>query len=294
MQRREFIALLAMAAAARRAPAAGPAPAPLRQGVTWQVFGDLPLEDCCRMATKLGVQGFDFIGNPADWQTVRRHGMTMTMYRLDFGGGISKGRSPTGPPGWNAIGRKEAQGEYLAALRDGIRLAAREGFPNVFVAAGTRVGLTNSEGADNAVAFLDAVKGLAEELGVTVCMELLNSKGLQAPKDSLFDHAEWGFDVCRRVGSPRVKVLYDIWHAQLMEGNIVATIRQNIGLIGHIHAGSVPDRNELFRNDELDYRTIASVIAGLGYSGYITHEWSPSAGSDVEDDLRRSVALLRG
>jgi hydroxypyruvate isomerase len=264
----------------------------LKQGVTRQVFGNRSLDDCCKIAASFGVRGFDFICDPKDWPLLRRYGITMSMYRLDYGGGISVGRTPPGPPGWNSIGMKEAWGEHLTAMLTAIDVAAREGFPNVIVLAGSREHISYEEGADNAVAFLNAVKAKAEARGVTLCMELLNSKGIMAPPQSLFDHATWGFDVVRRVNSPRVKVLYDIWHAQLMDGDIVSTIRKNIDWIGHFHTGGVPDRHELFRSDELDYRFIARSIADLGFQGYVTHEWSPSTESQAEQDLRRSMELM--
>ena len=295
MKRRTFMAATLACMASGSVFPAGSAAAGtgrLKQGVTRQVFGDLALEDCCRLATDLGIRGFDFIGDPRDWPTLRRFGMTMSMYRLDYGGGISAGRSPEGPPGWNAIGMKEAQGEHLKAMLEAIDIAAREGFPNIIVLAGSRNHVGYEEGADNAVAFLQAVRAKAEDKGITLCMELLNSKGIMAPPQSLFDHAAWGFDVVRRVNSPRVKVLYDIWHAQLMDGDIVNTIRKNIGLIGHIHTGGVPDRNELFRNDELDYRYIAQNIADLGFTGFVTHEWSPARDSEAAEDLRKTVELM--
>jgi hydroxypyruvate isomerase len=296
MKKRTFIAASAALLATRAGwslDAVAPKSARFRQGVTRQVFGELSLDDCCRLAASLGVKGFDFICDPVDWPTLKRHGLTMSMYRLDYGGGISKGRTPEGPPGWNSIGQRTAMGEHLKSMLEAIDIAAREGFPNIIALAGSREGFGYEEGADNAVAFFNAVKQKAEARGVTLCMELLNSKGIQAPPHSLFDHAAWGFEVARRVNSPRVKILYDIWHAQLMDGDIVRTIRDNIDWIGHFHTGGVPDRHELFRKDELDYRTIAETIAAAGFEGFVTHEWSPSAQSDVAEDLKRSVELLR-
>ena len=263
-----------------------------KQGVTRQVFGSRSLEECCKLASSLKIHGFDFIGESKDWPILRRYGLTMSMYRVDYGGGISIGRSPPGPPGWHAIGMKEAQGEYRSAMLEGIDVAAREGFPNIIVLAGSKEHMSYQEGQENAVSFLNSIKSRAEERGITICMELLNSKGIMAPPQSLFDHASWGFDVVRRVNSPRVKVLYDIWHAQLMDGDISNTIRNNIGLIGHFHTGGVPDRHELFRNNELDYRFIAQTIADLGFEGFVTHEWSPSKQSEVEEDLKRTVELM--
>jgi hydroxypyruvate isomerase len=264
----------------------------LRQGVARSVFGDMPLDSCCRIARSLGIQGFDFIGDPHDWATLRRYGLTMSMLRADFGGGISLGRSPQGPAGWNAIGLAEAQSEYLRAIHDMIDLAAREHFPNVLVLAGSREHVSYEQGADHAEEFLNQIKKHAEDREVTICMENLNSKGRAAPPLSLFDHVSWGVDVVRRVNSPRVKVLYDIWHAQLMDGDIVESLRSNIEWIGHVHTGSVPDRHELPFDDELDYRTIGAALRELGFQGFVTHEWSPSPGSNVVNDLKRSVALM--
>jgi hydroxypyruvate isomerase len=190
------------------------------------------------------------------------------------------------------MGLKEGQGEYLNAVLAAIDAAGAQGFPNVIVTAGTRDRVTSGVGTDNTVDFLNKAKARAEEKGVTLCMEILNSMGIAAPKNSLFDHAPWGWEVCRRVNSRSVKVLYDIWHAQLMDGNIAETIRDNIQWIGHIHTGGVPGRHEIFRNDELDYRFLAQVIAGAGFGGFVTHEWNPSPGSDVADDLRRSVQTM--
>jgi hydroxypyruvate isomerase len=295
MRRRSFLAAAVSLAATRAAVGlelTPPKTGRLKQGVTRQIFADRSLEDACRLASSLGVRGFDFICAPQDWPVLKRHGMTMSMYRLDYGGGISAGRSPAGPPGWNSIGMKEAQGEHLREMLAAIDIAAREGFPNIIVLAGSKQHMSYEEGADNAVTFLNAVKAKAEAKGVTLCMELLNSKGIMAPPQSLFDHAAWGFDVVRRVNSPRVKVLYDIWHAQLMDGDITGTIRRNIELIGHFHTGGVPGRNELFRNDELDYRFIAQNIADLGFKGFVTHEWSPVKASEADEDLRRSVELM--
>ena len=295
MNRRHLLALcgsmLTSAALPRVADAAGLRT--LRQGVARSVFGDMPLDACCRLARSLGIEGFDFIGDPRDWRTVQRHGLTVSMLRADFGGGISIGRSPAGPPGWHEIGTIDAQGDYRRAMHALIDTAAQQRFPNVIVLAGTRKQVSYEEGADNAVAFLNQIKSHAEDREVTVCMENLNSLGRMAPLLSLFDHAAWGFDVVRRVNSPRVKILYDIWHAQLMEGNILETLRANIDWIGHIHTGSVPDRHELYVHDELDYRTIAQELLKLDYRGFVTHEWSPSPGADVGRALKQSVALLK-
>lgn len=266
----------------------------IKHGATRQVFGaNRPLEECFRLGAELGIKGFDFIANPVDFPLLRKYGLTGSMYRVSYGGGISGGRPPDGPPGWEAIGMKEAMGGYLTALHEGIDVAAANGFPNIILMAGARsASLSYEQGADNAVAFCNAVKTHAEDKGVTLCIEYLNSKGLQSPVNSMFDRMSWGVDVVKRVGSPRVKILYDIYHAQIMEGYIVQTLRDNIQHIGHIHTGGVPGRHELDETQELNYRFIAQTIAELKFTGFVTHEWSPTMGNDPVASMRKVLAIM--
>jgi len=266
----------------------------IKHGATRQVFGaNRPLEDCFRLGSEVGIKGFDFIANPADFPLLKKYGLTGSMYRVSYGGGISGGRPPDGPPGWEAIGMKEAMGGYLTALHEGIDLAAANGFPNIIMMAGARsASLSYEQGADNAVAFCNGVKSHAEDKGVTLCIEYLNSKGLQSPVNSMFDRMSWGVDVVKRVGSPRVKILYDIYHAQIMEGYIVQTLRDNIQHIGHIHTGGVPGRHELDETQELNYRFIAQTIADLKFTGFVTHEWSPAPGNDPIASIKKVLAIM--
>jgi hydroxypyruvate isomerase len=176
---------------------------------------------------------------------------------------------------------KEAMTVYLPRIREAIDVAAANGLPNVIFLAGARSAtLTSEQGLENTVAFCNAVKAQAEDRGVTLCMELLNSKGIQAPLMSLFDRMSWGVEVVRRVNSPRVKILYDLFHAQLMEGDLAQTLRGNIQHIAHIHTGGVPGRHEPDETQEVNYRFLARVIADLHFTGFVTHEWTPAAGSD--------------
>jgi len=266
----------------------------IKHGATRQVFGaNRPLEDCFRLGAELGIKGFDFIANPVDFPLLTKYGLAGSMYRVSYGGGISGGRPPDGPPGWEAIGMKEAMGGYLTALHEGIDLAAANGFPNIIMMAGARsASLSYEQGADNAVAFCNAAKSHAEDKGVTLCIEYLNSKGLQSPVNSMFDRMSWGVDVVKRVGSPRVKILYDIYHAQIMEGYIVQTLRDNIQHIGHIHTGGVPGRHELDETQELNYRFIAQTIADLKFTGFVTHEWSPAPGNDPIASIKKVLAIM--
>ena len=305
MNRREFlVSLPVVAAVSPAAVGAGARAAALGQtatttyrikhGATRQLFGaNRPLEECFRLAAELGIKGFDFIANPVDFPLLRKYGLTGSMYRVSYGGGISGGRPPDGPPGWEAIGMKEAMGGYLTALHEGIDVAAANGFPNIILMAGARnASLSYEQGADNAVAFCNAVKSHAEEKSVTLCIEYLNSKGLQSPVNSMFDRMAWGVDVVKRVASPRVKILYDIYHAQIMEGYIVQTLRDNIQYVGHIHTGGVPGRHELDETQELNYRFIAQTIADLKFTGFVTHEWSPAPGNDPIASIKKVLAIM--
>jgi hydroxypyruvate isomerase len=305
MNRRDFLASLPVVAVvpsvtvARAQGVAGGDRTPsgtsrIKHGATRQVFGaNRPLEECFRLGAELGIKGFDFIANPVDFPLLRKYGLTGSMYRVSYGGGISGGRPPDGPPGWEAIGMKEAMGGYLTALHEGIDVAAANGFPNIILMAGARsASLSYEQGADNAVAFCNAVKAHAEDKGVTLCIEYLNSKGLQSPVNSMFDRMSWGVDVVKRVGSPRVKILYDIYHAQIMEGYIVQTLRDNIQYIGHIHTGGVPGRHELDETQELNYRFIAQTIADLKFTGFVTHEWSPAPGNDPIASIKKVLAIM--
>jgi len=281
MRRRDFFLSLA---AATTTLAQTPPPAPLKrkgrlkQAVTRGVFGrNMPLEDACREAARLGCKGFDLIG-PADWPTLKKYGLAPTMY-------------PPGPGGTipNALNRKENHEKIENSLRAAIDEAAANGAPNVITFSGNRNGMDDREGADNCVAFLNRVKAQAEDKGVTLCMEYLNSKVNH--KDYMFDRIAWGVDVVSRVNSPRVKILYDIYHAQIMDGDIVRNIRDHFKWIGHFHTGGNPGRHEIDETQELNYRFIAQAIAELNFTGYIAHEYSPAAGNDPIASLNRAIEI---
>ena len=233
MNRRTFLHTAAAALAAGGIGLNGQeqTPAPgrkgrLRQGVTRGVFGrGVALEDCCRQAASLGIEGFDLV-TPADWPLVKKYGLVPSMAS---GGG---GSIPV------ALNRVENHAAIEATMRPMIDQAAAAGVPNLITFSGNRGGLPEQEGADNCVAFLNRVKAQAEDKGVTICMEYLNSKVNH--KDYMFDHVAWGVDVMKRVNSPRVKILFDIYHAQIMDGDIVRNIRDHFQWIGHFHTGGNP------------------------------------------------------
>jgi len=172
-------------------------------------------------------------------------------------------------------------------LRENIERAAAAGVPNVITFSGNRRGLPDEEGLENCVLGLNRVKALAEDKGVTVCLELLNSK--VDHKDYQADHTAWGVEVVRRVNSPRVKLIYDIYHMQVMEGDVIRTLRNHIQWIAHIHTGGNPGRNEIDETQELNYRAIARAIADLGFQGFLAHEFVPRR--DPLESLRQAVEI---
>jgi hydroxypyruvate isomerase len=278
VRRRDLLPVLAaplIAAAQNNAPRKGR----IKQGVTQGVFrgGNMSLEDMCREAARLGIQAFDLIG-PKDWPLLRRYGLTPSMYPLGPGGTIQE-----------ALNRTENHARLEASLRAAIEEAAAAEVPNVITFSGNRRGMDDRVGADNCVAFLNRIKVHAEDQGVSVCMELLNSKVNH--RDYMFDHMAWGVEVMERVNSPRVKILYDIYHAQIMDGDIVRTIRDNIQWIAHFHTGGNPGRNDIDETQELNYRFVMQAIAELGFTGFVTHEYSPARGHDPIETLRKAIEI---
>ena len=288
MERRAFLGALAaplvvskVAEAWSQEPAAKPAPRKgrLKQGVTGGVFAraGLAFEDQCREAAKRGIEGFDLRG-PNDWPTLKKYGLVPSMYPGGPGGTI-----PIGPS------HKDTHAELIPKMHAAIDEAAANGVPNIIVLGGEKRGISYEEGAENSVAYLNAVKAHAEDKGVTLCYEYLNSKVNH--KDYIFDHIAWGVDVMKRVNSPRVKILYDIYHAQIMDGDIVRNIRDHYQWIGHFHTGGNPGRHEIDDTQELNYKFVMKAIADLGYGGFVTHEYSPTQGHDALTELDRAIEI---
>ncbi len=249
------------------------AKASFKQGVARWCYSKIPLDDLARAAAEMGIQGVDLVG-PADWPTLKKHGLVCS---VASGGG-------TIPDGLN---RKENHDKIEQEFRQNIPRAVAAGVPNVITFSGNRRGLSDEEGLDNCVAGLNRVKDLAEQHGVTICLELLNSK--VDHKDYQCDHTAWGVEVVKRVNSPRVALLYDIYHMQIMEGDVIATIRASKDWIGHYHTGGVPGRHEIDDSQELNYAAIMRAIAETGFAGYVSHEFVPTR--DPLVSLREAVRL---
>jgi hydroxypyruvate isomerase len=281
MRRRDFFPALAAPLALAQTPDPVNRKAQFKQGVTRGVFGrGMSLEDSCREAAKLGIKGYDLIG-PADWPTLKKYGLTPSMYPPGPGGNIPE-----------ALNRKENHEKLEPLMHAAIDEAKANGVPNIITFSGNRKGMDDREGMDNCVAFLNKVKKHAEDKEITICIEYLNSKVNH--KDYMFDHIAWGVDMCKRVNSPRVKILYDIYHAQIMDGDIVRNIRDHYQWIGHFHTGGNPGRHDIDDSQELNYRFIAQAIADLGYTGYISHEYSPAQGHEPIETLKKAMAIIEG
>jgi hydroxypyruvate isomerase len=258
MTRRSFLPAAAASAAAVASPPQRKGR--LKQAATRGCFGKgKNLEQICKEAAGLGLNGIDLVG-PADWPVLKKHGLVPTM-------------APGGSSIRDGINRPSNYAAIEARCREAITQAAANGVPNVILLSGERKGLPDEQGIENSVLFLNKVKAQAEDRGVTLCLELLNSK-INHP-DYHCDRTWWGVEVCKRVNSPRVKLLYDIYHMQVMEGDIIATIRNNFQWIGHFHTAGVPGRHEIDETQELNYRPIAQAIVDLGFTGYFAHEYSP-------------------
>jgi len=248
MRRREFFgAVTAPLIVSRTSGQQPPAPPTrkgrIKQGVTRGVFGrGATLEDSCRDAARLGIKGFDLIG-PADWPTLKKNGLVPSMY--------------PGPGGTiaDALNRKENHVKLRTLLDAAIDEAAANGVPNIITFSGNRNGMADAEGAENCVAFLDAIKAHAEDKQITICIEYLNSK---------VNHKD---------------------------ADIVRNIRDHFQWIGHFHTGGNPGRHEIDETQELNYRFVMQAIADLGFTGFVSHEYSPSQGHDPIKELEKAIAL---
>jgi hydroxypyruvate isomerase len=255
----------------------------LKQSVCrWTVDsqGQTPLPDVCRRAKQVGLVAIDLL-YPDEWPIAQDAGLTVSMTypsRNNARGFIATG--------FNTIANHAA---LLKELEEVIPLAAKAKVPNVIAMFGNRVpGMEEAEAIDNCIAGLSKIAPLAAESGVTVCVELLNSKvnhkGYQG------DHTAFGVSVMKGINSPNVKLLYDIYHMQIMEGDVISTIRDNARWIGHFHTGGVPGRHEINDTQELNYRGIAAAIADLPFSGYVAHEFVPTR-TNPFDSLAEAYAI---
>jgi hydroxypyruvate isomerase len=285
VSRREVIAAgaaaivpgLALSAAAPGGAAAPPAgPGRLRQSVCRWPFASIPLPEFCRSSRAMAIEAIDLL-NPDEWSVARDHGLACSMgnssRRRDF---LTAG-----------IADPSMHDTIVRELEETIPLARAAGVPNVIVLSGNRRGRTDAEGVDACVRLLGRVVRGAEAAGVTICLEMLNSR--VDHRDHFADTTGFGVAVARGVNSPSFKLLYDVYHMQVMEGDVIATIRRHAQHIAHFHTAGVPGRHELDESQELNYAAIARAIADLGFEGYLAHEFIPTR--DPMTSLREAVAV---
>jgi hydroxypyruvate isomerase len=234
----------------------------LKQSVSYWPYGRIPLAQFASDCKRIGLAAIDLL-QPEEWPVVRDAGLLCSM-------GYPSKRRDFLTRGFNHPANHDL---LVDEIEQTLPLAAAAGVPNVIAMFGNRSGRADDEGAANCIAGLSRVKVSAERHGVTVCVELLNSR--VDHKDYMGDTTAFGAKVIQGVGSPRVQLLYDIYHMQIMEGDVIRTIRNNIAHIGHFHTGGVPGRNEIDDGQELNYRAVCTAIADAGFTGYLAHEFIP-------------------
>ncbi|HEV2467934.1 MAG TPA: TIM barrel protein [Candidatus Sulfotelmatobacter sp.] len=260
------------------APALGETSTPrkgrIHQSVCQWCYEHVPVDQLAEFSAKIGLKGMDLL-KPDEYEIPLRYGLICTMGYAG-GGEITK-----------ALNRVENHAAIEEAFRVNIPKAAKAGVPNVITFSGNRAGMSDDKGARNTILGLNRVKKIAEDNGVTICMELLNSK--HDHHDYMCDHTAWGVRVMQEVNSPNVKLLYDIYHMQIMEGDLIDTIRQNFQWIGHFHTGGVPGRHELDGTQEVRWDGVMRAIAETGFKGYVAHEFVPAG--DPFEALHKAADL---
>lgn len=238
-------------------------------------FNDTPLEQLCAAAKGMGLVGIDLVG-PKEWPVLKAHGLVSTMCN---GAEISLVK------GWN---HPDYHATLIRNYTEHIGLVADAGYTNLICFSGNRDGMDDETGLKNSAEGLKKIMSLAEKKGVVIHMELLNSK--VDHKDYMCDLTSWGVELCKRIGSPNFKLLYDIYHMQIDEGDVIRTIRDNSAYIGHYHTAGVPGRHEIDDTQELYYPAIMRAIVETGFKGYVAQEFIP-AKADKLGSLKAAIMI---
>ncbi len=223
-------------------------------------YGSIPLEDLCKASKEIGITSIELVG-PDEWPILKQYGLTSALPQ-GAGMGIEKG--------FNDLKNHD---ELVQSYEDMIPKVAEAGYNQIICFSGNRNGLDDEQGIKNCAIGLKRVMEVAEKYNVTMVMELLNSK--VDHHDYQCDHTEWGVALCDEVGSEKFKLLYDIYHMQIMEGDVIATIKKYSKYISHYHTGGVPGRNEIDETQELNYPAIMKAILETGFEGYVAQEFIP-------------------
>jgi len=235
----------------------------IRQSVVPWCFKPMSPRDLIELAARLKMPSVELIG-AEHWPLLKEKGMTCAIAGSH---GFSRG-----------FAHREEHDECLAILRKNIGLASDAGVPSIITFSGFRRGLSTEEGRRNMVEGLKKIAGYAEEKKVTVCLEMLNSRvnvEMKGHPDYFCDDIDLSVDICKEAGSERVKVLFDIYHVQIMHGDIIARIRKHKEWIGHYHTAGVPGRNEIDDTQEIKYEPIMKAIVATGYQGFVGQEFIP-------------------
>jgi hydroxypyruvate isomerase len=236
----------------------------IQQSVIHWCFKPMPADELAGHAARMGMKSVELVA-PESWATLKKLGLICA---ISSSHGFTKG-----------FAHKEEHAECLATLRKNIDLTSEAGFPNIITFSGFRRGISDDEGMKNMVDGLKQIVGYAEKKKVTLCLEMLNSRvniEMKGHPDYFCDKIEMAVDVCKQIGSERMKVLFDIYHVQIMEGDIISRIKQFHPYIGHYHTAGVPGRNELDDTQELNYAPIMKAIVETGYKGYVGQEFIPT------------------
>jgi hydroxypyruvate isomerase len=238
-------------------------------------YQSIPLEDLCVAVKKIGFSAMDLVG-PKDWPTLQKHGIFSSM---------CNGAELNLVDGWND---KKFHPQLIKNYSEMIPLVAKAGYKQLICFSGSRRGIDDETGWNNCAEGLKQIMSLAEKNKVVIVMELLNSKVNH--KDYQCDKTAWGVELCKRVGSENFKLLYDIYHMQIDEGDVIRTIKDNHQYISHYHTGGVPGRNEIDETQELYYPAIMKAIVDLGFKGYVAQEFIPTPKTNEE----KLVSLEKG
>jgi hydroxypyruvate isomerase len=239
-------------------------------------YNDIPLDVLCQSVKEIGFGAIDLVA-PKDWPVLQKYGIYSSMCYVDGEVSLTKG-----------FNNPEYHTGLIRQFLDVIPLMVKAGYKDVICFSGSRNGMDDETGLKNCADALKQILPLAEKNGITVQMELLNSK--VDHKDYMCDHTSWGVALCKRLGSPNFKLLYDIYHMQIDEGDVIRTIRQNQQWFGHYHTGGVPGRNEIDESQELYYPAIMKAIADTGFKGYVAQEFIP-AHTDKIASLKAAIGI---
>jgi hydroxypyruvate isomerase len=249
----------------------------IKQSVCQWCYDPMPLDELARNAAAMGLKSIELV-DPKDWGTLKKHGLICALANSH---GFVKG-----------FNDKANHAMCVEKITEAVDACAAAGFPTVITFSGFRNGIADDVGLDNTVEGLKKVIGYAEKKKINLCLEVLNSRvdvDMKGHPGYMCDNVEWAVECCKRVGSPRMTFLFDIYHVQVMQGDLITRIKQTKDYIGHYHTAGVPGRNEIDDTQEVNYPAIMRVIAETGFQGYVAQEFIPTR--DPMTSLREAVKL---